>query len=123
MGNRNHPIPGRSTTRGGPLYWLGRRRRQFWAVMIMLSLIAAYPVSFGPWCALVVRGYLPFDAGYAGGFYTPCMWATTGYAPKWLRGPYIDYVRWWLPLGCSELRRHPRRFADVRICRVVLESH
>jgi len=38
----------RRTTRGGPLYWLGRRSKRFWIAVAAMPIL--YVASFGPAC-------------------------------------------------------------------------
>ena len=51
-------MDGQQKSRGGPLYWLGRRSRRFWIIAVMLMPVL-YVASFGPACWLAERHMLP----------------------------------------------------------------
>src|SRR5690348_14119167 len=59
----------RPTRRGGPLFWLAARSRQFWMIASMVALLAGYSLSFGPAIWLTARGY--FSEAAVQYFYRP----------------------------------------------------
>jgi hypothetical protein len=88
----------RTTKRGGPLCWLGRRSRRFWIVIVALPVL--YVLSSGPMVWLAVKMGAPdWVFGALETVYGPSLWLA-----MWsgrFGQPYLAYFAWWQSLIIS----------------------
>jgi hypothetical protein len=102
----------RSTRRGGPLYWLGRRSRRFWIATGELLLPVLYIASFGPACWLIDRNIISEQPTRA--IYRPII-ELVARCDKPIRTAVADH----LSLGSPNYWGHGR--STLVVSRVVLE--
>jgi hypothetical protein len=70
----------------------------FWATVLVVVVLAGYPLSFGPACWISERTGIPSPV--IATIYRPVTWAmNSGSLPRWIDQPYRKYFLWWTDRG------------------------
>jgi hypothetical protein len=71
----------------------------FWATVVVVAMLVAYPLSQGPWITIYVATHADqpeIDASSA--FYAPIELAIEN-SPRAIQDAYDGYLEWWAGLG------------------------
>jgi hypothetical protein len=71
----------------------------FWATVVLVAALVAYPLSFGPFCWLVYHDHLPNGRATRSAlyFYSPIIFAAR--SSEFIAGAMSGYVRLWTGVG------------------------
>ena len=67
----------------------------FWATVVVVVALVAYPLSWGPWCWYAHAVAHDRKLMWVG-FYLPLAKLSWS-GPAWISKPYNAYINWWIP--------------------------
>ena len=71
----------------------------FWATVVVVAALVAYPLSVGPVeCMHVHLGFPHWVRTTVDFIYEPLFWAMRN-GPQWFRVLFSKYISWWMELG------------------------